>query len=71
MGPAGQKECNSRSPKQLYACDVSAITAREAAKAMGAVQEVDGGLLNLESTVLSAQSWIGSGVILSLIMEEL
>jgi len=50
--PAGSKECSSRPAAPPYACNVSAITAREIAKALGA-QEGDGGLLNLVSTDLS------------------
>lgn len=53
--PAGSKECNSRPSKHLYACDVSAVTAREVAKALGA-QQNDGGLLDLDSTILSVES---------------
>jgi hypothetical protein len=53
--PAGSKECNSRPSTQLYSCDGAAITAREVAIALGAKEE-DGGLLNLDNTVLSAQS---------------
>ncbi|MEP7214119.1 MAG: L-type lectin-domain containing protein [Acidobacteriota bacterium] len=53
--PSGTKECNSRPSKRFYACDVSAITAREVAIALGA-QPNDGGLLDLDSTVLSVDS---------------
>lgn len=53
--PAGPKECNSGPVKQAYACDVAAITAREVAKSLGAVED-DGGLLKLDSTILSVES---------------
>lgn len=53
--PAGTKECNSRPNKAAFACEVSVITAREVARALGGVED-DGGLLRLDSTVLSTES---------------
>jgi hypothetical protein len=52
---AGSKECTSRGDPRPYACDISAITARQVAIALGA-QPNDGGLVDLRNTVLSVES---------------
>lgn len=51
--PGGLKECSNNQP--MFVCNISTITAREVARALGGVPE-DGGLLRLESNVLSADS---------------
>ena len=55
MEPAGTKECGSRTTGHPFACNLPAITAREVARALGA-SEMDGGLLSLDSLVLSVDS---------------